>query len=558
MAIFAYKLNMEEVASESAALVQAMLFGKASLLQEETHFLFARLGLSHILSASGFHMMSVVIFANCTIKIILQTLIYLLPNLRSFWSIHERKCIAVSSTFFMALLADACGWQKPMVRAFALGFLWNAAKLLALHPSKEWILAWSLLCAYFWGSGSLLSFSLSALSVLSMFYVMKLYRSSITERKKILLLTIAPFLTTLPLIIYNFHLLAILSPLANLLFCPLLSIFVFFPSFAGIIESLIFSTKYLQIFSEWCMSFILQFMHFFAEILSFSYWVKWNTCIIFFLLLLPILWMKKKRNKNFILYISSLGITFLFYSVFPITQKSLLLNVGQGDAILLTSKNEQAFLVDAGPLAKKPYPSKSSLAIANEAIASLAGILITHPDLDHYGGIDSILTRYKINGAIWLPKKSLFYPKTEFILASAEKRKIPIKFIEEKNFPYKNLECRSTFLGHPTNDLSPLCRFILPSGKKLLLTGDMGSDSESIYLENHRDFLKADILKIAHHGSTSSSSENFLTATQAKKALISAGKRNRYHHPHSEILTRLHNKGIKIQRTDMQGTITID
>ncbi len=138
------------------------------------------------------------------------------------------------------------------------------------------------------------------------------------------------------------------------------------------------------------------------------------------------------------------------------------------------------------------------------------------------------------------------------ILEAAERAQIPVNFLTDTKTP-DHFFC--WYAPHrDRNDISPLCWVKLANDKSILLTGDMGADAEEWYVAHLSPFPTADYLKIAHHGSKFSSSPLFLTATQAKTALISVGRKNRYGHPNPDALQRIEDAGMKITRTDLEGT----
>lgn len=540
----------------SDALVEAMVFGKAQGISPEDQFLFARLGLSHALSASGFHMVSATLFVTGIVRGILRLCMAAIPRYSRGVSLWEGKISCLLSVFFMLLLAQACGWQKPMVRAFVLALLWCLAKLFSLSPSKKWILAWSLVCSSFWGSGGYLSFALSALATSGLFFTAEYCsHAQVPSEKKVLLFSLVPFLATLPLVLYFFALLPGISPLANIVFCPLLSFIVLFPAFASLGEKAFFSTHFLWELSVRDMEFLREAMFGLAKIFPFSYWVPWKSCLLLFFCLVPFgFFWKKPRAKISLLLLSGL---FLLAQQYFSKSSAIVLDIGQGDSILLQNKEESyPFLIDAGPSPYSSYPSRSAVAIEREGINSLEGILITHPDADHYAGLESLLLRHRVK-AIWITKPVSEYPKTEKVLMIAKRAGVPVKILQE-NGAYKNLACHWERRPRNSNNFSPLCKFTLNSGKTLLLTGDMDQSAEDYYRTQYPNFLRSDYLKVAHHGSKTSSGEDFLHATNAGVALISVGRKNRYHHPTPETLERLEAARMKIHRTDQEGSIQIN
>jgi competence protein ComEC len=230
------------------------------------------------------------------------------------------------------------------------------------------------------------------------------------------------------------------------------------------------------------------------------------------------------------------------------TPNLALLDVGQGDSIWLRTP-ESAVLVDFGPPART---ARSARALEALAIGPLENLLLTHPDLDHRGGLDSLLARHPVHGALWLRVEALEFAATEKVLESLERAQVPIRFLERASPP--GLECRFR-TANKSNDLSPLCWAKLRGGSSILLTGDLSGARELALVAT---LPQAKYLKVGHHGSRYSSDFDFLSATGARVALISVGRRNRYGHPAAETLSRISNSGMEIRRTDREGTLVLE
>ncbi len=187
-------------------------------------------------------------------------------------------------------------------------------------------------------------------------------------------------------------------------------------------------------------------------------------------------------------------------------------------------------------------------------MGELEHVALSHFDLDHRGGLNSLLIRHAVTGNLWIPESALGSKGAEAVLESAERAGVPLRFITNEAAPPGWRCWLSPFRSG--NDVSPLCRAATPKGESVLLTGDMSAESEEWFLSALRPFPKAEVLKVAHHGSRSSSSSRFLAASGASLALIGVGK-NRYGHPTQEALSRIKASGMKVRRTDREGTLAI-
>jgi competence protein ComEC len=235
-----------------------------------------------------------------------------------------------------------------------------------------------------------------------------------------------------------------------------------------------------------------------------------------------------------------------------------MLNIGQGDALFIESPTGTQVLVDSGP--PKVVLKKLSR-MMNFFDKKIDAIIITNPDADHIGGFADVLKVYKVG--------QVFEPGTWNVSKTYENLKNKIK---EKNIP-QVLARRGMRLDigggavidilfpdrdvsdWTTNDGSIVAKLTYRK-ISIMLTGDATSETERIVLaENSKDILKSQILKVAHHGSHTSTSPLFIEAVAPLYALISDGKNNKYGHPHEDTLSTLSNFGTEIFRTDILGDI---
>lgn len=230
------------------------------------------------------------------------------------------------------------------------------------------------------------------------------------------------------------------------------------------------------------------------------------------------------------------------------------LDVGQGDCTLIES-GEHAMLIDAGNNNKGTYVQNY---LQKQGIEKLDYVIGTHPDADHIGGVDVVLTKFKCETVIMPDRENK--TKTYDDVIQAMKYKGIKRTAPEVGKEYALGDARFTIVapakenyGDNNNDYS--VGILLKYGeKRFLFTGDAEEASEEDMQESGID-LHADVYKAAHHGSRSASTEKFMNAVNPEYAVISCGEGNSYGHPHSEVLNRFRQMGIKVFRTDEQGTI---
>jgi competence protein ComEC len=233
-------------------------------------------------------------------------------------------------------------------------------------------------------------------------------------------------------------------------------------------------------------------------------------------------------------------------------------DVGQGDSMLI-QVNSKNLLIDSGP---KTAKNELFNYLRDLNVTKIDYLIATHPHEDHIGNMADIIKKYDI---------SLFYsPKVQSTTKSFESM---IEALKSKNLKINILKAgvSSINLGENTtvsvfspmndektdnlNNYSPVI-LIQFGSNKFLFTGDAEKEVEKKILSSNVN-IKADVLKLGHHGSSSSTSEEFLRAVSPSMGVISVGKDNSYGHPHKETLTLLKLNKIKILRTDIDGSITL-
>ncbi|MEK7091651.1 MAG: MBL fold metallo-hydrolase [Patescibacteria group bacterium] len=223
------------------------------------------------------------------------------------------------------------------------------------------------------------------------------------------------------------------------------------------------------------------------------------------------------------------------------------LDVGQGDAILIDTPHHNQLLIDTGPNRKILSSLASVLPFFDR---SLNVVLITHQDLDHRGGLSDLIKNYAVDYEV-AADKNVALPGTPFVaIARGTKIDLGDGII---------FEVLSSGAGEllPSNDGS--VAGILSAGqKKFLFTADLPSSRERYLVNQFGVNLKADVLKVSHHGSKGSSDSEFLQTVQPTYAVISVGANNRYGHPTTEALDRIKSAGAEILRTDQLGTIVFE
>ena len=273
-------------------------------------------------------------------------------------------------------------------------------------------------------------------------------------------------------------------------------------------------------------------------------------------------WVLKKSRFIALLSLTILTII-VWLSVWQIQPKNHVrvsfLDVGQGDAILLTASNGNQILIDGGR--DKRVLSKLSREMPFFD-RSIDVVIATHPDADHIGGLPKVLVRYntgvflesgaqsdsttdsELKRIIGRTKKELLQARGGMVVSMGDGSYLQILF------PDRDVS------GLDTNDASIVAKYVF-GDTCFLLTGDSPIKIEDYLVSLYGESLSCDVLKVGHHGSNTSTGEKFLNAVSPQMAIISAGKDNSYGHPHAEVVERLRQKDVEILNTAETGTIRI-
>lgn len=229
-------------------------------------------------------------------------------------------------------------------------------------------------------------------------------------------------------------------------------------------------------------------------------------------------------------------------------------DVGQADSILVMNEN-QTMLIDAGNNEDGSLLVKNLKTLGIKKVDFLIG---THAHEDHIGGMDDIINNFEI-GTIYMPKIQTNTKTFEDVLDAVAKKELRIETPKVGDtFLIGQANCNIVAVDNEAKELNLSSIVINMKFNNLsyLFMGDAEKQVEEKILKNNN--LKANVLKVGHHGSNTSSSEKFLKSVAPEIAIISVEKENTYGHPDTAVLKRLEKIGTKIYRTDEQGNIFIE
>lgn len=278
---------------------------------------------------------------------------------------------------------------------------------------------------------------------------------------------------------------------------------------------------------------------------------------------------KVKNKKIMVVLITALLILTLLTGCFPddtsvsqsVGEESLfvdIIDVGQGDSTFIRFPNNKTMLIDAG---SRSESSKVINYIESRGVDKIDYLVATHPHEDHIGGMADIIKTFDI-GDIYMPKITHTTKTFKNMIYAIKDKGLKIKPAKGGTEIFKDDAINIDILAPNKSKYEGLNNYsvvvkITYQNTSFLFTGDAERISENEML-NAGYNLRANVLKVGHHGSNSSTTKKFLEAVSPEIAIISCGKDNKYNHPHKEVINRLDKFGTKIYTTVNNGDISIE
>ncbi|KQL20586.1 DNA internalization-related competence protein ComEC/Rec2 [Cytobacillus solani] len=556
--------------SESAPLAIALLFGERDYIDTNVLETYEKLGIVHLLAISGLHVG------------MLAGMIYYLGIRIGI----TRERMTIGLLLFLPCYALLTGAAPSVIRAVSMMVLFLSLRKWSIHAINTIdiisivFLVYTFLTPYvIYDVGFQLSFSVSFALILSAPILLKRFHQAIPL---LLATSMICQLAAVPIMLYYFYEVSLISIVANAIYIPLFSLIILPAIFLLFLLHLLLGTTIGVLIQP--LNLLIMGMNDLARQLSLVPFAMLTfgrpSMFVMFLYLWSIpsffsLWERIKGAKRFVqallLPLSIMCIHLLGNALSPYGEITFI-DVGQGDSILIKLPfGRGTYLIDTGgtiqfnseewKIRKKEFEVGKEVVVPflkSRGIATIDKLIITHGDADHIGGALSVLKELHVKEII-LPKTQEQSELEKELLTMAKKLRIPWDFVSAGD-SWKGGETIFHVVSPQAgveverNNGSTVL-FVKIGGLRWLFTGDLEEEGEK-QLINDYDKLKIDVLKAGHHGSKSSTTESFLDQLEPKIAIISAGKNNRYGHPAEEVLTNLNERKIIILRTDQHGAIT--
>lgn len=542
----------EKLKKENSELAISLIVGDRSHISSEVEDNFKKANLMHMLAISGAHFSYVILIAT-----------FISNRLQ-----HKRlgqliQIIAI--IFFMNLTGNTAS----VVRAGIMSILLIGSSICKRQNDSLNNIAISAIIQIInnpyiiFDSGFMLSYS-GVLGII-------LFYKKISEHIhfKSIALTISANIFIIPIMIYNFHTISGSFIISNICASWLLGIII-------ILEfiSLCIPIKLLYMILDLLIMMLRKIAEICANIPFAQMYVP-RYAIFFVIVIYILIFCRKLKCRKYVYSFLTIGVSILlivnFTDVYQDRMRINFIDVGQGDSCLIRYKGINIMIDSGGSLSKnkdgKSYDIGENVLnnyLLNRGITRLDYIMASHFDEDHSQGFVFLLKNMKVKNVIISEqyKTSSIYEQFKQI---CKKQNIQIIYVRSgdeiriKDLAFKILHPKSKenqISENPLNNNAIVC-MVKYKNRRILFTGDIEKVAENEMVKEYTNGLKADILKVGHHGSKTSTTKEFLDLINPSVALIGVGQNNKFGHPNEDVIKRLEEKNIQIYRTDEMGEISV-
>ena len=524
---------------ENGDYLLVLVLGDNALISSDEYNNYQTNGTSHLLAISGSH-----------VTVLLAIFSFLL---RRFKEIPKLLILSVILMFFGYLT----NFQAALNRAILFFIINQINKIKDLKFSNLQVLFLTAFLLVFFNP--FIIYDLGFIYSFAICGGIMYFKDKITGNyfTKLFKLSLISFLFSLPISAYINYEVNISSILVNMVFVPWISIIVF---------PLSLLTFIFPILSP-IFSITLQITEFLNNLFTkFSLFINIPKMALLVVILLFIFLLLSKNNYRYIIGFITILIVIKLVPKFNNNTYVYYLDVGQGDSIVLISPHQrEVVMIDTGgkisylqeewEQSNKNYNLSANTIkfLKSLGITNIDYLIITHGDMDHAGEAINIVNNINVSHVLFNNDN---YNELELEIIDTLKNK-DIKYlknIKSINFGNTKLYFLNDTLYDNENDNSTVIYYPI-QGKKILFMGDAGVDVEKNLVSKY-NLENITILKVGHHGSKTSTSEEFIAEIKPKYAIISVGRNNRYNHPSKEVIDTLNKQ--KVYRTDTMGSIMFE
>ncbi|MBR2187235.1 MAG: DNA internalization-related competence protein ComEC/Rec2 [Lachnospiraceae bacterium] len=571
-ALFIFRLSLSRVydrllSDRDSGVLKAMILGDRTGIDPGVKSLYQENGIAHALSISGLH-----------ISILGYGLYRLLKRIGVRLKISVSFCVT-----FIYLYALMTGGSTSTVRAMIMFGVCLFSDIVGRSFDLLSALSLSLMIIlftdplYIYDAGFMLSFG----SVLGIALICPMLREGLPFGNSRILsgaeASLSVTLFTLPVTLYFFYEVPLYSVFLNLLVVPLMGILVVSAILAGVLGLFI-----LILGIPWgfiCHIILILYERgclFFRSLPGAGMVIgrPGSRKIFLYYLLMLILCVTyrkvKKKGKKRMQRMIPVMLLFLPLIFFINTYRGVsytMLDIGQGDCNVVTGRNKKTVIIDCGSSSEENIGKYRVIPFLKYmGISTVDVMVVTHADRDHISGFEEILDmgeEREVNiKKLIMPGTALKDRESAALAEKAEKAGLEVCYInsggtlKSGDMEFSCLWPDRGFSAEDRNETSTVLK-LETEGFSVLFTGDIQGTGEKGMIGNLRGEKRITVLKTAHHGSKNSTPEEFLELVKPEYALISAGRNNRYSHPHKELLKRLEEAGSEIHLTAREGAVTV-
>ena len=549
-----------------SGIMKAMLTGDKDEIPDEAYDMYRDAGVVHILCISGLHMSILALYVSFFMERILK---------------QSRRISAVVTMLAAVGFLVFVGFTPSAVRAVTMICVVMLARMIFRSHDRlnEISIAAMLILLieplYLFHIG----FQLSFVTVLGLCVAAEQIEiKNLHQRKPLdwlkdsIRFSLYASLFSYPLVAYHFYSVSLAGIIANLVVIPLSGVLLGFGILAAVLGMIL---QPAGVFTAGSVYGILKFLEVVCKALLQLPFACVKTgrpteLVIILCYALLFFWLKyadrKSSWKGAVILCLLLWCAIFENQIFYKENTVTFLDVGQGDAAVISTYDGKTYLIDGGGEYGKAFGKNVGKTVLLPYLESLGvdhidAAVLSHPDTDHMTGLLEILDEVPVQAVYLSDYPYLVTENIEFLKENLEKYPMALYAVNNKTVsPNEEWEVLYTiddvtFENGDDNHGSMVLMYQY-HGTKVLFTGDIGFADEEILLQRKGD-LSADILKVSHHGSSNGTSEEFLEQLGAETAIISCGENNIYGHPHDETLVRLKDENIKVHRTDVDGTILL-
>lgn len=531
--------------SENANLLIGLLLGDKENISEDVVENFRKASLSHILAVSGAHFSYVILVVSFLSK-----------------RLKRKRIGQIIKIFSIIFFMNLTGNTPSVIRAGIMNILPIIASILHRKADFWTDISISLLVQILnnpyviFDMGLILSYGGVIGIVLFYNYIHKKIKF------KMISVTLSANICIIPIMMYNFNTISLSFLISNILASNLLGIIIIL----GFV-SVIIQIKPVYFVLDILLKILNQIAEISAKIPFSNIYVSTPnifSIIMFYILIFLIIKKRKKLIPIIIILIIIFNVN--YEKIILKINDSMIINfidVGQGDSTLIRTKDTN-LIIDSGGSADGKYDVGKNILLPyllDKKITKIDYIMISHFDADHCQGFMYVMNNIKVKNAI-ISKQAIDSELYQEFLRISQKKRINIIYAKQgDNINIKNLNLEilkpgdNFILNNPLNNNAIVCKLRYKSFS-MLFTGDIEKEAENELLKEKTN-IKADVLKVGHHGSKTSSEEELLKKISPKIALIGVGKNNKFGHPNSTTIEKLENIKCKIYRTDLNGEICL-